>query len=70
MISIPYISDRSHIAAAQELIALFGPMARIEAAARANHSRTQGNVIHFCKWREVSRLIDIFTEEPEDVTRH
>ena len=70
MNSIPYISDRSHVIAAQELITLFGPMAQIEAVARANHSRTLGNVIHFCKWREVSRLIDIFTEEPEDVTRH
>ncbi len=70
MTPIHNVSDRSHIVAAQELISLFGPLATIEAAARANYSRTQGNVIHFCKWREVARLIDVFTSEPEGVTLH
>ncbi len=66
----PYVSDRAHIACAQDLIAMFGALAPLEAAVRANHSRTLGNHIHFCKWREVARLIDVFTCEPEGVTLH
>jgi len=66
----PYVSDRAHIACAQDLITMFGALAPLEAAARANHSRTLGNHIHFCKWREVARLIDVLTTAPEGVTLH
>lgn len=66
----PYVSDRAHVAVAQELIDIYGPLARSEAVARADHSRAQENVIHFCKWREIARLIDMFTDAPPGVTRH
>jgi len=68
--AISYISDRTHVTTAQELISMFGALAPIEAAARANYSRSLGNHIHFCKWREVARLIDVFNAEPENVTLH
>lgn len=66
----PFVSDRAHIAVAQELIDVYGPLARREAAARADHSRAQENVIHFCKWREIARLIDAFTSAEVNATRH
>ena len=44
-------------AKAAELIARFGAHAASEAAARADRSREVGNVEHFCRWRQIERLI-------------
>lgn len=46
---------------AQELIAAFGDGAGLEAAARADRSRDNGNVLHFCRWRQVERIILLLT---------
>ncbi|MEP9361060.1 hypothetical protein [Sphingomonas sp. KR3-1] len=54
---MPYLGDRREITDANELIALFGELAGSEAAARADHSRDLGNHIHFCRWRQIERLI-------------
>ena len=70
MIQIPYVADRSYVDAAQDLIQIFGTLAGYEAAARANNSRSLGNVVHFCKWRSVGRLIELFSTTPEGVTMH
>ncbi len=51
------IHDRRAIDAASELIETFGDHAAYEAAARAARSRDLGNHIHFCRWREVERVI-------------
>jgi len=51
--------DRAALADANELIARFGEHARIEAASRADKSRIVGNVIHFCRWRQVERTIEM-----------
>jgi hypothetical protein len=55
---IVYLSDASAAADAAELIARFGIHAASEAAARADRSRDLGNVIHFCRWRDIERMIE------------
>jgi len=52
-----FIADRATLDGATDLIARFGPVAASEAAQRAEHSRDRGNVLHFCRWRQVERLI-------------
>ena len=52
-----HLPDRSAAADAAELIARFGDHAASEAAARADRSRDVGNVDHFCRWRQIERMI-------------
>ena len=38
---------------------------------RADRSRDLGNVIHFCRWREIERMIDALSAtSPADATIH
>jgi len=53
---------------ASDLIATYGEAAAIEAAARANRSRDRDNLVHFCRWRRVERLIAVLVAPP--VTLH
>ena len=57
-----YLPDRSAATDAAELMARFGDYAASEAAARADRSRELGNVIHFCRWRQIERLILLLAE--------
>jgi hypothetical protein len=61
-----YVQDRAALAEADDLIRLFGEHARMEAASRANHSRSLGNVVHFCRWRQIERAIEMLSDS--DVT--
>jgi hypothetical protein len=54
---MPYLADRTEVRDATDLIVQFGDDAGYEAAARADHSRDLGNHIHFCRWRQIERLI-------------
>jgi hypothetical protein len=54
---MPYVSDRAMLADATDLIARYGGDAPYQAAALADRSRDIGNVIHFCRWRQVERLV-------------
>lgn len=54
-----YLSDRAQVAAANDLIIRFGVHAVDEAEMRAARSRDVGNHIHFCRWRQIGRLIDV-----------
>jgi len=66
-----YLSDASAAADAAELIARFGVHAASEAAARADRSRDLGNVIHFCRWRDVERMIEsLSATDSADATIH
>jgi hypothetical protein len=56
---LPYLADRASVTDAEELIARHGEAAAIEAARRAGRSRTVGNHIHFCRWRQIERLIHV-----------
>jgi hypothetical protein len=53
----PFIPDRLALADASELIERFGEEAGVEAATRARRSRDDGNVVRFCHWRQIERVI-------------
>ena len=61
-----HLPDASAAAEAAELIAQFGDHAAFEAAARANHSRGLGNVVHFCRWRQIERMINLLSSDDMD----
>lgn len=63
MTPIPYVADRQVLTEATDLIARFGGEATAEAAARADRSRDLGNVVHFCRWRQVERLVALLTAD-------
>jgi hypothetical protein len=52
------------------LIADFGKQAGIEAAERAEASRNIGNHIHYCRWRQIERLIIMLTVQTTLGTVH
>ena len=66
----PYVADRAMLADATDLIACFGDEAAREAAARADHSRDVGNVVRFCRWRQVERLVLLLNQEVAPGTIH
>ena len=53
--------DRAGLDQAHELMTLFGELAMVEAAQRADRSRAVGNVIHFCQWRQIERAIEVLS---------
>lgn len=66
-----YLPDAAAATDAAELIARFGVHAASEAAARADKSRGLGNVIHFCRWRQIERMINLLAAcEPGGATIH
>jgi hypothetical protein len=52
-----YLADGSAAADAAELIQRYGVHAASEADCRAKRSRNLGNVIHYCRWRQIERMI-------------
>ena len=70
MLSFVTVPDRAVLAEANDLIAQFGEYAVAEAASRADRSRTLGNVVHFCKWRQIERLIVLLCNDQVDGTLH
>lgn len=65
-----YIDDRDAVVDATELVAEFGALAAAEASARANNSRDKGNVIHFCRWRQIERLVEWMEDAEASETLH
>jgi len=60
-----FISGRTSVSDAQELIRDYGGEAALQAAVRAEQSRGAENILKYCHWRQVERLIDaLATEEP------
>lgn len=57
MSAFPFVADRRFVLDAERLIAQFGEDAGFEAAARADASRDRGNVPHYCRWRQIERMI-------------
>jgi hypothetical protein len=53
----PYIAGRTTLTDAQELMASYGDDAGYAAAIRAEKSRDAGNVLRFCHWRQIERVI-------------
>ena len=54
---MPFIACRVSLAEASDLIDRFGDEAGLEAAARAEQSRDDGNLVRFCHWRQIERVI-------------
>jgi len=65
-----HLPDRSAAADAADLITQFGDHAAGEAAARAALSRERGNVIHFCRWRQIGRMIELLSSGRGQATIH
>ena len=59
----PFIAGRLALAEASDLMDRFGEDARVEAAARAARSRDVGNVLHFCHWRQIERVIEALSSD-------
>jgi hypothetical protein len=53
----PFIHGRLALADASDLIERYGDDAGFEAAVRAERSRDLGNVVRFCHWRQIERVI-------------
>lgn len=54
---MPYLADQAQVADAHELMRRYGEDAGFQAASRAQSSRDLGNTAHFCRWRQIERLI-------------
>ena len=52
-----FIHGRGALDDASDLIARYGDEAGLEAAVRAEQSRDDGNVVRFCHWRQIERVI-------------
>ena len=52
-----HLPDRTAISDAADLITRFGAHAADEAKVRADRSRELGNVVEFCRWRQIGRMI-------------
>ena len=66
----PFISGRAALADAARLIDVFGDDAGFEAASRAEHSRDAGNVLRFCHWRQIERVIATLSSDEVRGTVH
>jgi hypothetical protein len=65
-----FIASRNSLADAQDLIREFGGEAALQAAVRAEKSREAENILKFCHWRQVERLIDALEADEPQGTIH
>ena len=65
-----FISGRAALSDAAMLIDAFGDDAGFEAASRAELSRDAGNVIRFCHWRQIERVIATLSSDEVSGTVH
>lgn len=60
----PFVPDRALAEEALTLIARHGAAAGGEVAARARESRSRGNIVQFCRLRQLERLIAALEDLP------
>jgi hypothetical protein len=65
-----FIHNRGALTDASDLIVRYGPDAGFEAAVRAERSRDVGNVMRFCHWRQIERVIATLTSDEVHGTIH
>lgn len=68
--SQPFIAGRAALADAHTLIEAHGDEAGFEAAIRAEASRDSGNVLRFCHWRQIERVIAALSSDEVTGTIH
>ncbi|WP_442954991.1 hypothetical protein [Parasphingorhabdus sp.] len=70
MMQLPVFIDSTHYNDAELLISSYGEEAGLEAANRADKSRSLGNHLHYCKWRQVERLCVLLSIDQSIGTVH
>jgi hypothetical protein len=65
-----FIASRDSLVDAQDLMREFGGEAALQAALRADKSREAENILKFCHWRQVERLIDALEADEPKGTIH
>jgi hypothetical protein len=65
-----FIAGRHSLLDAEALIREYGGEAALQAAVRAEQSRGAENILKFCHWRQVERLIDALADEESRGTVH
>lgn len=65
-----HLTGPADAAEAAELITRFGIHAATEAASRADQSRDRGNVVHFCRWRQIERMVVLLASGRGAATLH
>lgn len=70
MTTTPFVADRQSALDAARLLAEFGAQAVGAAVAQADISRDRGNVVHFCRWRQIAMLIELLRDTGNRQTRH
>ena len=65
-----HLPDAAAAHQAAELIERFGGFAAEEAAVRASRSRELGNVVHYCRWRQIQRLIEYLDAGGPEASLH
>ncbi|RST31654.1 hypothetical protein HMF7854_13030 [Sphingomonas ginkgonis] len=66
----PFISSRIALTDATGLLERFGDDAGYEAALLAEQSRDAGNVLRFCHWRQIERVIALLSQRETAGTVH
>lgn len=66
----PFISGRPALSDAAALIERYGDNAGFEAAVRADECRDAGNVLRFCHWRQIERVIVTLSSDEVRGTIH
>ena len=66
----PFIHGRVALSDASDLIERYGDDAGFEAAVRAERSRDSGNVVRFCHWRQIERVIATLSSDEVQGTVH
>lgn len=67
---LPLYVEPRDVSDAQMLMDKYGDLAGIEAAERANKSRNVGNHLHYCRWRQIERLIIVLSADTTLGTVH
>jgi hypothetical protein len=66
----PFIAGRRSLDDAHLLMREHGDDAGFEASVRAQQSRNDGNVVKFCHWRQIERLIAALASDEVSGTVH
>lgn len=67
---LPLYVESRDVSEAEMLMSQFGITAGVEAAERARKSRNVGNYLHYCRWRQIERLIIMLSVQTTFGTVH